>query len=224
MKSISRLPCQLSVASSLVLLACGVVAQEADTYTPLGLQNRPPLKTAWQDGASGTAQLGAGYTSDDNYTFGEYNGLNKEGASLIGNLQWQDYNRGDSYLQGYVSNLGLDTREGELTWGKPGRFSVTAGYDSQLQVSNDEGRTPFTGGSRLKLPEDWLSGLTTSDWATLNQSLHGFDQQLKRERVYADLDYSINEHWSVNTGLSYEEKQGDADIGAGIYIDGSSAD
>ena len=224
MKSISRLPCQLSVASSLVLLACGVVAQEADTYTPLGLLNRPPLKTAWQDGSSGTAQLGVGYTSDDNYTFGEYNGLNKEGASLIGNLQWQDYNRGDSYLQGYVSNLGLDTREGELTWGKPGRFSVTAGYDSQLQVSNDEGRTPFTGGSRLKLPEDWLSGLTTSDWATLNQSLHGFDQQLKRERVYADLDYSINEHWSVNTGLSYEEKQGDADIGAGIYIDGSSAD
>ena len=224
MKSMNRFPCHLGAASSLVLAACGVVAQETEQYTPLALQNRPPLKTAWQADKPLIAQLGVGYTSDDNYMFGEYNGLNKEGATVIGNLQWRDFNSGDSFWQGYLSNLGLDTREGELTWGKAGRVSVSAGFDSQLQVSNDEGRTPFTGGTSLKLPDDWVSGLTTSDWTNLNQSLHGFDQELKRERVYLKADTRLNKHWSVDTNLSYEEKKGNNDIGAGIYIDGSSAD
>jgi MtrB/PioB family decaheme-associated outer membrane protein len=224
MKSMNRFPCHLGAASSLVLAACGVVAQETGQYTPLALQNRPPLKTAWQADQPLIAQLGIGYTSDDNYMFGEYNGLHKEGATVIGNLQWQDFSGGDTFWQGYVSNLGLDTREGELTWGKAGRFSLSAGFDSQLQVSNDEGRTPFKGGTRLKLPDDWVSGLTTSDWTNLNQSLHGFDQELKRERVYLKADTRLNKHWSVDTNLSYEEKKGNNDIGAGIYIDGSSAD
>jgi len=224
MKSMNRFPCQLGAASSLVLAACGVLAQEPAQYTPLALQNRPPLKTAWQADQPLIVQLGADYTSDDNYMFGEYNGLNKEGATVIGNMQWQDFSSGDSFWQGYLSNLGLDTREGELTWGKAGRFSVSAGFDSQLQVSNDEGRTPFTGGTRLKLPDDWVSGLTTSDWTNLNQSLHGFDQELKRERVYLKADTRLNRNWTVDTNLSYEEKKGNNDIGAGIYIDGSSAD
>lgn len=224
MKSMNRLPCQLGVASSLVLMAVGVVAQEDDTYTALGLQNRPPLKTAWQADAPLIVHPGVAYTSDDNYMFGEYNGLNKEGATAIGNLQWRDFNSGDGFWQGYISNLGLDTREGELTWSAPGHFSVSAGFDSQLQVSGNEGRTPFTGGSNLKLPDDWVSGLTTSDWTNLNQSLHGFDQDLKREKVFLKADTRLNRNWTVDTNLSYEEKTGSTDVGAGIYIDSSSAD
>ncbi len=224
MKSMNRFHCQLSMASSLVLAACGALAQDAEQYAPLGLQNRPPLKTAWQTGSPMAGQLGAGYTSDDNYMFGQYNGLNEEGASVIGNFQWQDFNSGDNYTQAYLSNLGLDTREGELTWGRAGRFSVTAGYDSQVQVGNNDGRTPFSGNSKLSLPDDWISGITTADWTNLNQSLHGFDQELKRERVYLDVESRLNEHWTVNTGLSYEEKQGNADIGGAIYIDASTAD
>src|SRR5210317_2176194 len=114
MKSIHRIPCHLGAASSLVLAACGVVAQESTPYTPIAMENRPPLKSAWQSGAPLTAQLGAAYTSDDNYMFGEYNGLNDDGATLIGNLQWQDFSSGGNFWQGYMSNVGLDTREGEL--------------------------------------------------------------------------------------------------------------
>ena len=119
MKSMNRFHFNVGMASSLVMAACGALAQDTETYTPLGLQNRPPLKTAWQADTNAIAQLGVGYTSEDNFMFGEYNGLNKEGANVIGNLQWQDFNRGDNYLQGYVSNIGLDTREGELTWAGP---------------------------------------------------------------------------------------------------------
>ena len=224
MKHMKHFPCQLGIAGSLALASCTLAAQEADSYKPLQLENRPPLKTSlWSDYPT-AAQLGSGYTSEDNYNFGQYNGLNQEGASLIGNFQWQDFASGNNYWQGYISNLGLDTREGELIWGRPGRFSVTAGYDSQLQAGNDEGRTPFRGGSALTLPDDWVSGLSSSDWTNLNQSLHGFDQDLRRERVYLDLETRLDEHWSFNSGLSYEEKQGNSDVGGAIYTDASSAD
>jgi MtrB/PioB family decaheme-associated outer membrane protein len=224
MKSLNRLPLQLGAASSLVLATCGVLAEEADTYTPIALDNRPPLKSAWQGNTRGAAQVGLAYTSDDNFMFGEYNGLNDEGTTVIANLQWQDFSSAGDYWQGYLSNLGLDTREGELTWGRSDRLRLNVGFDSQLQVSNDNGRTPFRGNNRQQLPDDWVSGLTTSDWSNLNASLHGFDQELKRERVFAGLEVRLSEHWQVDTNLSYEEKKGNSDVGGAIYIDASSAD
>ena len=225
MKSSNRLACQISAASSLVLAACGVLAQEtgtADSYTPLGLANRP-LQTNWQGNSPGAVQVGAAYTSDDNYMFGEYNGLNEEGATAIGNLQWQDFSGGD-YWQGYVSNLGLDTREGELTWGKAGRISLSVGFDSQLQVSNDNGRTPFRGNTRQQLPDNWVSGNTTGSWTNLDESLHGFDQELQRDKYYLDFAMQMNPNWLLDYGVSYEEKTGHADVGAAIYVDGGSGD
>ena len=75
MKSMNRFHYPMGMASSLVMVACGALAQETETYTPLGLENRPPLKTIWQADTKGIAQLGLSYTSDDNYMFGEYNGL-----------------------------------------------------------------------------------------------------------------------------------------------------
>ena len=51
----------------------------------------------------------------------------------------------DSYWQAYVSDLGLDTREGEVTWGRSDKMRLSLGFDSQQQVRNNTGYTPFTG-------------------------------------------------------------------------------
>ena len=99
MTSRNRLPFQLTAASVLVLAASGVLSQEAEQageeaspYAPLALESRP-LATRWQTDYRGAIQMGLGYTGDDNYMFGQYNGLNDDGASFIGNLQWQDFQR-----------------------------------------------------------------------------------------------------------------------------------
>ena len=225
MKSPNRLAYQLSAASGLVLAACGVLAQQAqdETYTPLGLENRPS-QSHWQGNSPGALQLGGAYTSDDNYMFGEYNGLSNKGGTVIGNLQWQDFSGTGNYWQGYVSNIGLDTREGALTWGKPGKLSLSVGFDSQVQVSNDNGKTPFNGNAHQVLPQDWVSGSNTGDWTTLDESLHGFSQELKRNKLFLDLDTRLNQHWQLETDLSYEEKTGHADVGGAIYIDQSGGD
>ena len=146
----NRLPFQLTALGALVLAATAVMAADetavtegADTYVPLGVANRSPGRS--EADIAGTVQLGLGYTSGDNFMFGQYNALNEKGARAIGNLQWQDFSNSDSYWQASVSDLGLDTREGEVTWGRADRLRLTMGFDSQLQVRNDSGSTPFQG-------------------------------------------------------------------------------
>ena len=80
--------------SVLCLYASTVMAQ--DPFEPLAAETRP-LATRWQTDYSGALQLGLGYTSDDNFMFGQYNGLHEKGSTLIGHLQWNDFRSGDSY-------------------------------------------------------------------------------------------------------------------------------
>jgi MtrB/PioB family decaheme-associated outer membrane protein len=217
----SPTPPQLTAAGALALAAAGATAGEPELYTPLALQHRPPLQAP--TGYDGMVQLGLAYTSDDNFMFGQYNGLNEEGASLIGNLRWQDFS-GESYWRLSLSDLGLETREGTLTWGRAERLKITASFDSQLQVRNDSGRTPFNGERELVLPQGWVSGLYTGDFSALDQSLHRFDRELDRDRLALDLQARLSERWRLEGGISYEEKQGTAEVGAPIYINAASAD
>ena len=221
---------QLITASSLLMAATGALSQEdvnTDTatspYTPLALENRP-VKIPSNAGYAGAVRLGLGYTSDDNYMFGQYNGLSEEGVNVIGDLQWQDFRSGENYWQVSVSDLGLDTRQGHATWGRADHLRITLGFDSQQQVRNDSGQTPFRGNVYQTLPGNWDSGQTTSDFATLNGSLRDFDRVLDRDKAFMAIEARINENWSVQSNLSYEHKEGHGDAGAGIYIDGSSAD
>ena len=146
-----RLAIPMAATSALVLATCGLIASAAEpgtddsgAYTPLALENRPTLDTGPAT-HNGTARIGLGYTSQDNYMFGEYNGLSKQGVTAIGDLQWQDFHNSDNYWQLSLSNLGLDTREGELVWGRVDHLKLTVGFDSQQQVRNDSGQTPFRG-------------------------------------------------------------------------------
>ena len=217
-------------ATALALATSGALAQttgegidDTSPYTPLMLVNRPS-PNSWQSDYSGTAQFGLGYTSDDNYRFGEYNGLSEQGATLIGDLQWQDFHSSDNYWQLSLSDLGLDTREGELTWGRIDRLRLTMGFDSQQQVRNDSGQTPFQGNVNQVLPDNWVSGQTTADFVTLNDSLRDFDRILNRDKVFVGVDAKLNDNWHMDSHLSYEEKEGHGDAGAGIYINGAAAD
>jgi MtrB/PioB family decaheme-associated outer membrane protein len=230
MKNCFRLTCQLSAASALVLAASGALSQTADepgaaveAYTPLALENRP-APTDLSKGYAGAVRLGLDYTSDDNYMFGQYNGLSEEGVTVIGDLQWQDFHSGDNYWQISLSDLGLDTREGQATWGRTDRLRLTVGFDSQQQVRNDSGKTPFRGNHDQYLPNNWVTGQTTADFATLNSALRDFDRELDRDKLFVGVEAKLNDHWGLQSHLSYEEKEGHGDAGAGIYINGSSAD
>ncbi|MEZ5503296.1 MAG: MtrB/PioB family decaheme-associated outer membrane protein [Halioglobus sp.] len=230
MKSRLRLLRPFTAASSLVLATCGALAQtvtpEADDTSataPLALENRPAL-TDWLSGSTNAARVGLGYTSDDNYMFGEYNGLSQQGPTVIGDLQWQDFHNSDNYWQLSLSNLGLDTRQGELTWGRQDRLRFTMGFDSQQQVRNDSGQTPYRGNVNQYLPGNWVSGVNTGEFATLYDSLRDFDRVIDRDKVYMGVEARIDDNWRFRSNLSYEQKEGHGDTGAAIYINGASAE
>jgi MtrB/PioB family decaheme-associated outer membrane protein len=230
MNRTGHLPRIVTAASVLALAAGGTPAwadeDEAETaspYAPLAVESRP-LGTRWQTDYSGLARLGLGYTSDDNFMFGQYNGLSDDGVNLIGDLRWQDYSDAESYWRASLSDVGLDTREGELTWARRAGLKVTLGFDSQQQVRNDSGATPFNGNYDQTLPADWASGINTGDFSNLQNALGGFDRELERDKFYVSLETPLGEAWRFSSNLSYEEKEGHGDVGAGIYINGASAD
>jgi MtrB/PioB family decaheme-associated outer membrane protein len=227
MKHRRQIPFQLTVLTAMVMVASGVVAQTeeaAETEAPY----RPLLLNAQQsnsnEGFAGAAQLGLGYTSDDNYMFGQYNGLHEDGVTLIGNLRWQDFSNSHSQWRASVSDLGLDTREGEVIWGSSNKLRVNFGFDSQIQVRNNSGETPFSGSSTLRLPDDWVTGSTTSDFSQLQASLYQFDREVERDELFAGLQMKLSDNWHLDTNLSYEEKQGTGDTAGAMYTDASSGD
>lgn len=223
-------PLQLSLISAAVLAASAALAQSQDEvevediYTPLVIST-PGLDTRWYGDFAGNVQLGLGYTSDDNFMFGKYNGLYDKGANVIGNLRWQDFSNADSYWRASVDDLGLDTREGELAWGRTDKLRLSFGFDSQVHVGNDSGKTPFRGSdSPLSLPENWIAGSTTADFSQLDASLKRFDQQLERDKLSAGLAMKLNDAWRLDSSLSYEERQGNSTTAGALYVDASSGD
>ncbi len=214
-------------------LACGLAVVAASTLTARAAEPDPlaalavdtrPLPARWQTDYRGALELGIALVSDDSSQFGQYNGLQQRGANLLGNLQWQAFPAENGYWQVALSDLGLDTREGAITWGLVDRLKITAGFDSQQQVRNNSGRTPFSGNSRLNLPNTWTSGLTTADFDQLETTLRDFKRELDRDRLYLELEARLDDHWRTRARMSYEEKRGNGDIGGAIYIDAAAAD
>ncbi len=198
-------------------------ASAGDRFAGLLAETRP-LDTRWQTDYRGTLELGLGYVSAQNFMAGQYNGLQDEGGTLLGNLDWRRFSGAEAFWQVSLSDLGLDTREGELRWGVPGKLLVSAGFDHQQQVRNDSGATPFRGDADLILPGDWVSGLTTASWTSLPGSLQRFDRELERNTYKLAVDSRLSDHWQLGSSLRYGTRKGTADTGAAIYIDAASGD
>ena len=207
------------IAANAILISGQVLAADTDPFAPLAAEARP-LATRWQTDYSGSVEIGLGYVSDENFMFGQYNGLDEDEATLIGNIDWTGQT-GNGLWTVSGSDLGLDTRSGRVEWSTE-QLSVFIELDSMKQVRNDSGRTPFRGGDTLTLPQDWVSSNVTSGFTTLFDNMRDVDQELERDRYSLGVDWQFNEHWSLESSLSYEEKDGTRDIGAAIFQDASA--
>jgi MtrB/PioB family decaheme-associated outer membrane protein len=203
------------------LLLCAISAQSVaeDPLAALATDTRP-LSARWQTDYSGGFELGLGWVSDDNFKFGQYNGLSEERLNVIGNLSWRGHTRG-TWLEVSGTDLGLDTRNASINWGAPGKYKVSFELDSQKQVRNDSGRTPFIG-SDNRLPADWAGSNITSGFSNFDSTARGIDLDMQRDRWSGAVEASLSDHWDLHTHFSYEDKEGTSDFGAAIAPDISS--
>src|SRR5574339_154489 len=73
-------------------------------------------------------ELGAVYTTDDAYKFGEYTGLTDEGAYALLNLFWGGKLGGRNAWSVAATNLGLDSRSVGARFGAQGVWFVDADF------------------------------------------------------------------------------------------------
>jgi len=145
----------LAVQSALaVMFAMPMLANAADAAQTEAAALRRP---------SNFVEIGAEYISKDSAKFGEYSGLNKSGAELIGNFSVSGgdaYDGGDGTLRWGITgyDLGTTSRELGATVGKQGQWNLSIGHDELRHNITDTYQTPqqgSMGGNTFTLPANF---------------------------------------------------------------------
>lgn len=170
-------------------------------------------------------EAGIGYVSKDSAKFGEYNGLQREGAHVIGNVsvvrRGED---GPGYVEVEGRNLGLDTRNLKLRTGEQGNYGVRVEYDEIQKLWSDSYQTPFlnAGSTNLTLPAGWVKATSTAGMTQLNASMHSFDVGTKRKAASIGMGKELPAGWDVDVSAKHEKKEGTRFIGATFGTNGGN--
>lgn len=188
----------------------------------------PPLYTK-------EVELGIGYSttttfSAGSFKFGEYNGLEDDGAFAIGNIKLRKYSViGDDdndYWEFRGTNLGLDPRNvyGEYSHdGTYGDYSNNSGYRLFFEYDEiphnqfEDGQTPFFGAGTTNqtLPLVWGGSHTnTANLPDLIPSLKNVELETERQRLGGGLRWDFTDHWAAAASYRHENKEGSDPIGA----------
>lgn len=179
-----------------------------------------------ESGYSGEAELGAGYVSDDSFKFGEYNGLEDDGAFLIGNAtaRYRDGNAG--YLDLKIRDLGLDTRSLDVEGGRQGRYRLFLTYDEIPHNISDSAKTPYLGNSpylgsgdaTLELPTDWVTAGSTAGMTELAGSLRNADLDTQRKRFGIGGAFIPARKWETSFNFRHEVRDGQLASGGAFFF------
>lgn len=158
----------------------------------------------------GFINIGVGHVSDDAYKFGEYTGLDEQGAYPV-----LDFSIGQAALQRWSDpaywslsgqNLGLDARALQFDWGQ--RFH--ADYREISRQLSSGGRSVFVDddSSSLQLPAGWTAATSTAGMTDLNGPLNAFDESLKRRRFTLAYAFPAFSDWELDIRFRHETKDG----------------
>lgn len=161
-----------------------------------------------KEGRSGSVDVGVIGVSDDSQKFGDYTGLNQQGAYL--GLGGEARYRGANGVYGKVTatDLGLDTRAIDFDGGREGLYTLKLGYAEIPRFSADGARSPYLGigGARLTLP----AGFPAVDTASmpLGTTLQAVDVSSKRSRFDAGFGWIAGEQWSTQVTYRRDVRDG----------------
>jgi MtrB/PioB family decaheme-associated outer membrane protein len=165
------------------------------------------------------AEGGAGYVADDEFYFGDYSGLDNDGAYLGGDVfarYWSPH-ADQLRIEGY--RLGLDSRAIRVKGGRQGLVKLRASYQGIPVRVYDTTVTPYrgNGSDSLKLPAGWVRSPTTQGMGELGGALH--DVKIKQDwDIYtAGLTLTPAQHWSYDVDYRRTERDGQ-DIYAGSFF------
>lgn len=177
---------------------------------------------------------GVGYTSDDSFRFGRYNGLIDEGTFVNGSfryLQRGEWDEGDlSYIEARGDDLGLDNRSLEIEGGSQGKYELFLHYD-EIPFYDFRSQTPYrgVGSGNLFLPSNWESNpqqdfnTATQNFPELNSSLKSVDMETERTSFGGGVRWHINPKWTARVSAESEKKEGLKPLGVAWGTSGQNS-
>lgn len=172
-------------------------------------------------------EVGVGNVPQKSAKFGEYNGLNKSGASAIANFNIMGgdaYNPFDSAgtmrwdING--SDLGTTSRALSGSVSDQGKWNLSIGYDELRHNISDTYQTPYVGamgGNSFVLPAGFgpvtntITGLTAPKLAAFNQ----IDISTTRKNGNVNAGLVLNDQWNVKFDYNRLNQSGAKLLGVG---------
>ncbi len=192
---------------------------------------------------SNSVEVGVENISASSPKFGEYNGLNKSGDKLIGNV---DVRGGSAYGQGSGNtrwelkgyDLGTTSGGANAAYSEQGRWSLGISFDELQHNITDSFQTPFAGtmgGNRFTLPTTFgvinstaVTGSNAQAVGTRNLSpaqlaaFQTYDVSSTRQNSKFNAGFILDPHWAFQFDYNHLDQSG-AKLIAGSSNDARTA-
>ena len=159
------------------------------------------------------------YVSAGSQKFGEYNGLNKQGGYLNGNINvrgggaYKKNEEGDTSRWSIIgTNLGLTDRSASVGYSDQGDWGAKLGYD-ELQHNLAPGyQTPYGGGmgsNSFYLPSNWGTATNTNQLTPVQRAAFA-NQDISSTRQNTSVNASkiINSEWMLDFDFNHLNQSG----------------
>ncbi len=162
----------------------------------------------FEQGVSGTLDVGVGSVSDKSAEFGQYNGLYKKGEYFIGDAAVRSRGEDGTYWNLDASNLGLDSRALNAEGGRQGSYKLRLKYDETPHRIWDGALTPFagSGGASLSLPAGFPAA--TTDAMPLAATLQQVDLHTQRNQLGVGASWNRTREWEYAVNFRHETRDG----------------
>jgi MtrB/PioB family decaheme-associated outer membrane protein len=175
-------------------------------------------KCPYPSGTSASVDVGVALVSDSSARFGDYTGLQRDGANLV--LGGEVSRRGpDGYFANVqAANLGLGSRSLSAESGREGLYSLRLRFAEIPRHLTDDARTPFlgNGGGVLTLPAGYPAGNTAAmPLATTLQPV-----ELGYNLKSYDLGGTLigGEHWTWRANLRRDTRDGTRGTAGSFFV------
>jgi MtrB/PioB family decaheme-associated outer membrane protein len=213
---------KLSVVALAVASLLGATAARADDAEAEAMK-RP----------TNTVELGVYNVNGSSAKFGEYTGINKSGANVIGNVNIRG---GDAYDQQggtkrwsvYGTDLGLTSQSLGATFSDQGLWKLGFDYDELRHNLSDTYQTPYVGsmgGNSFTLPAGFglVTNATTGMTPTQLAAFHTVDVSTTRKNTSLNGELAINSRWSADFDIRHLDQTGAKLTGVGAAGWGAAA-
>jgi len=173
----------------------------------------------FEEGVSGTVDVGAGSVSESSPKFGAFTGLNKKGGYAIGDASVRYRGKNADYWRVDASDLGLDSRSVDAEGGRQGQYSLLFHYDELPHYVSDAAQTPYigSGGASLTLPAGFPAATTGT--MPLAAALQTVDIGTKRKRLGVGASWITTSNWEYAVRFRHETKDGTKSTAGSFFVD-----